>query len=202
MSADEDRIWLEALAGRADESEPSAEAQEARALRELIHGQSLDDSTTVAAVDPAREEHLIERARTAGLLPARPNPAHPAASSAPWRRWLFAPRGLLAVAALATIAIAVLVQALLPPAETFRGVAGGTVRLESRNPPALKRQLMEELDAAGVRASGYDRLGRAGIDADLPQPVSAQVRRVLERHRIPIPADGILVVEIDAPSDR
>jgi len=198
MNADKDQIWLDALAGRVDETERRAESQEAHALRELIHAQSLDDSTTVAAVDPAREEQLIERARTEGLLPAPPHPAH-RASSAPWRRRLFAPRGLLAAAALATIAIAVLVQALLPPAETFRGVAGGTVRLESRNPPALKRQLMEELDAAGVRVLGYDRLGRVGIDADLPQPVSAQVRRVLERHRIPIPADGVLVVEIDAP---
>jgi len=201
MNADEDRIWLDALAGRIDETESHVEAQEARALRELIHAQSLDDSITVAAVDPAREAQLIERARAGGLLPASPRPPLPA-SSAPWRRRLFAPRGLLAAAALGAITIGVLVQALLPPAETFRGVTGGTVRLESRNPAALKRQLTEELDTAGVHVLGFDRLGRVGIDADLPRPVSVQVRRVLERHRIPIPADGVLVVEIDAPSDR
>jgi hypothetical protein len=37
-----------------------------------------------------------------------------------------------------------------------------------------------------------------GIDADLPRPISAPVRDVLRRHRIPIPEDGALVIEIDA----
>jgi len=221
MSLQDDSAWFDALAGRASAgpaagSRHAQEAQEARALRALIHAQGLEDSAAIAAiaaiaaVDPAREAQLIERARVAGLLPTgstqapRPASAAPHAARAPraqWR-WLFAPRGALAMAALATIAIAVLVQTRSPPAETFRGMVDGTVRLEARNPTALKHQLTEELSAAGVRVLGYDRLGRVGIDADLPQPVSDPVRRVLERHHIPIPTDAALVVEIDAPSTR
>jgi hypothetical protein len=210
MSSQDDSAWLDALAGRANAgsaagAQDAQEARDARALREFIHAQSLEGSVAIAAVDPAREAELIERARVAGLLPARSPHAARTASPAPlasWRHWLLAPRGALAMVALATIAIAVLVQTRSPPAETFRGTVDGTVRLEASNPAALKRQLTEELGAAGVRVLGYDRLGRVGIDADLPQPVSDQVRRVLERHHIPIPKDAALVVEIDAPGKR
>jgi len=43
-------------------------------------------------------------------------------------------------------------------------------------------------------------LGRVGIDADLPQPLSAEVAKILQRHQIPIPSDGTLVVEIASES--
>lgn len=46
-------------------------------------------------------------------------------------------------------------------------------------------QLLDELRAAGVRATGYDQLGVEGIDADLPKPVPPRVRDVLTRHRRP-----------------
>jgi hypothetical protein len=202
MNAGDDHRWLDVLAGRDEETESTA-AQEAHALRELIRVQSVEESAAVAIVDPLREVELIDRARGAGLLPTRPTPARPTSSMAPaWRRWLFAPRGAFAAAALAVVMIAGLVRILLPPTETLRSVAGGTVRLESRDPPALKQRLIEELSASGVRVSGYERMGRVGIDADLPEPVSPQVRHVLERHHIPIPKDGVLVVEIDARTDR
>jgi hypothetical protein len=71
--------------------------------------------------------------------------------------------------------------------------------LTARDPQALKHQLTEELQAAGAKVAGYERLDRVGIDADLPQPLPAQLVRVLERHHIPIPSDGVLIVEIEAP---
>jgi hypothetical protein len=189
------------LAGGDADAELAA-GLEARALRDQIRAQLLEGSAAPAA-DPAREAKLIERARAAGLLSAPSDPSRPAVSTAPSpRRWFIAPRSVLAAGVLVAIVIAGVVRSLLPPAETFRGVAGGTVRLESRHPLALKQQLIEELSAAGVRASGYDRLGRVGIDADLPEPVSRQVRDVLERHHIPIPKDGALVVEIEPTGSR
>jgi hypothetical protein len=62
----------------------------------------------------------------------------------------------------------------------------------------MKRELTNELGAAGVTVSGYERLGRIGIDADLPQPVPASIVAILSRHQIPIPRDGVLVVEFES----
>jgi chorismate mutase len=199
MIANDDTAWLEALAGRAEEAEPAAGAHEAGVLRALIHARVLEDSPAVAPVDPAREAELIERARAEGLLPA---PTTPPAARRGWR-WLIESRGVLALAAVATVAVAVaLFRPVSPPAETVRGSENGVVRIEARDPQRLRQQLTEELRAVGVRVSGYERLGRLGLDAELPEPVSPEVRRVLERHHIPLPTDGALVVEIGVPSDR
>jgi hypothetical protein len=48
-----------------------------------------------------------------------------------------------------------------------------------------------------VRATGYESFGRQGIDADLPSPLPAEVRAVLDRHGLAAPRDNILQVEID-----
>jgi hypothetical protein len=197
MTMDEDTSWLEALAGRAERAS-SALALEALALRGFIRSQGFDGVPPVPAVDPARERELLERARREGLLP-RPA-ASAVAHAAPQRRWFADTRVTFAAAAMLLAAIGVgLWRSTAPPLETLRGVANGTVHLEARDPPALKRELIAELTAAGVRVSGYERLGHIGIDADLPQPVSSPVAAILERHHIPIPADGVLSVEIDAP---
>jgi hypothetical protein len=190
MTMDEDTSWLDALAGRTDRAS-SALVLEALALRGFIQSQEFDVAPPVPTVDPARERELLERARREGLLP-RP--------AAPPRRWFADTRVTFAAAAMVLAAIGVgLWRSTAPPVETLRGVANGTVHLQARDPPALKRELSAQLTAAGVRVSGYERLGHIGIDADLPQPVSSPVAAILERHHIPIPADGVLSVEIDAP---
>jgi hypothetical protein len=61
-------------------------------------------------------------------------------------------------------------------------------------------QILDELRAAGVRATGYDQLGIEGIDADLPEPMPPQVRDVLTRHHLSVPTNGVLRIEIAAPS--
>jgi chaperonin GroEL len=80
--------------------------------------------------------------------------------------------------------------------EGVKAVAAGM------NPMDLKRRLIEELAAARVTVSGYERFGHLGVDADLPMPIPPDVARVLERHHIPVPVDGALVVEIDPPNRR
>lgn len=191
MTMDEDTSWLDALAGRTERAS-SALALEALALRGFIQSQGFDVARPVPTVDPVRERELLERARREGLLP-RP-------AAAPPRRWFADTRVTFAAAAMVLAAIGVgLWRSTLPPVETLRSLANGTVHLEARDPPALKRELTAELTAAGVRVSGYERLGHVGIDADLPRPVSSPVAAILERHHIPIPADGVLSVEIDAP---
>jgi hypothetical protein len=210
VNLDDDTVWLDALAGRieaapsTDDAEVSrALVREAVALRELIRSQELDAAAGVPALDPEREAALIERARREGLLATSATFATAGSSAmpAPPRRRRFT-AGPLGYAAAAIVLLAIGVgfwRSLLPPAETLRGVEHGTVRLTARDPQALKRQLTEELQAAGAKVEGFERLGRAGIDADLLQPLSPELVRVLARHHIPIPSDGVLVVEIEGP---
>jgi len=162
-------------------------------LRERIREQEVEHAAageSLPEIDAVRESALIERAVAEGLLEPR----------AARNRRFAGMRFSMAAVAVLIVAVAVgLLRYTQPPTEIFRGAQNGTIRLETRDPPALKRRLIEELSAAGVEVSGYERLGHVGIDADLPQPVSPQVRQVLERHHIPVPADGTLIIEIDAP---
>jgi hypothetical protein len=192
MIDEPDDVWLEALAGRvapARVSEQSrALASEAAALREFIRAQESVSSLDVPGASAAREEELIARARRAGLLVSYSADARARPSL---RR--------LSLSAVAVLVVAVGIgvwRASLPPPALVRGVDHGTVHMEARDPAALKRQLTDELEAAGVKVSGYERLGRVGIDADLPQPLPPAVAKILERHQIPIPSDGALVLEI------
>jgi hypothetical protein len=197
--AEEDQTWLEALAGRSASGSAGTDISEAKLLRELLGAHLREDTVAVAEVDPSREAMLIARARADGLLPALPPASRPSATSrSVHRAWWLTGGGLAAAAVLATV----LLGQLRPAGETFRGMDGGTVRLESAHPQALKDDLLRELNAAGVRATGYDRLGRLGIDADLPQPLPTKVQQLLERHHIPIPKDGALAVEIESAGSR
>jgi hypothetical protein len=186
MSEEDDLHWLNALAGPPTSGSTDAVGQEARTLRGLIGAQIKEDIVAVSTMDFARESALIARAKAEGLLPPRSR-----------RPWFQAAAGLAAAALLASVFIG-LYRTSLPPSETFRGVQDGTVRLTSKDPSALKQQIIRELRAAGVPAEGYERLGRSGVDAELQKPISASARAVLERHHIPVPQDGALVIEIDA----
>ncbi len=184
---DEDESWLESLAGRTVTGDEHA-VREAKLLREQIHAHRMPAAATVAPIDAKREEALIARARAEGVLPQTPARA---------RRL---PSWLLAAAALAGVALLVGVwRTASPPDVVVRGVASGVVRLESSQPKKLHQRLLQELTAAGARAKPYERFGRLGIDAELPQPVTPALRELLERRHIAVPPDGALVIEITSP---
>jgi hypothetical protein len=154
--------------------------------------------TDVPAADAAREAELIARARREGLIgqgPAR-EPDRRTTRFAGFPGW----RGGLAVAAVAALAVGLgLFLRTTPEVETVRSSPDGIVRLESADPAALKRALIEDLRAASVAVEGYEMLGRQGVDADLPQPLAPEVRQVLEKYRIEPPVNGMLRVEITMP---
>ena len=200
-SDEEDDTWFEALAGRAPGGQGAT--REASALRAaLLHGAAPDStlSSTAAAnessPDAAREVRLLERARAAGLLEPRRGLAH--------RRTFWSWPGFGAITALACAAvIAVIVLRPVRVTEVSRGaVVSGVFVLRSADPARVQRDLLGELRAAGVTAAGYERLGREGIDADLPRPLPERVRATLERHHIPLPADGTLQIEIVPPATQ
>jgi hypothetical protein len=191
MPEEDDKAWLDALAGRGAPSLSRAADQEVRMLREGINSIIREGDGGTVGVDPAREAALIARARREGLLPERPS------RGLSRRAWSIASGALAAVALLASVVVG-LYRNSLPPAQTYRGAQSGVVRLQATDPAAFQRQLIGELRDAGVQVAGYQRLGRYGIDADLPTPVPAAVQELLQRHRVPLPANGALAIEIDS----
>jgi hypothetical protein len=193
---DEDtEVWLEALAGRAAANDRRAPVLEARALRERLLRMPQPAAPLEPTQDGRREAALLELARREGLLAER-------IKDRPWRGrlGLFAAwpaLGALTALACSAVAIAILLHPSRPQA--VRGAPEELVMLSAADPVRLKNELLAELKAAGVQATGYERLGREGVDADLPQPVPARVRAVLARHHLEVPRDGVLRIEI-APS--
>ncbi len=193
---DDDDVWVDTLAGRATTDPKAAAAYEAQWLREAILRQRKTQVADIPARDPQRELELLARAQNEGLIdPAR------LAARARWPGALTTRAAMLAYAAtLACVAIA-LAMFLRPAAELerVRGGSDGTALIEAADPVALKAELLTELRAAGVSATGYERFGVQGIDADLPQPIPEPVRAVLKKHHLDVPADGVLKIEITRP---
>jgi hypothetical protein len=149
-------------------------------------------------VDPVRESELIARARREGLL----GPQTPAAE--PKALWL-RPRWRMAMPTAAVILIAAGIgfwQLPLKQPEAVRGIDHGTTHIQAPDPKAFRRQLTEELQAAGATVTGYERFGRLGMDVDLPKPLPREIAEILERHHIPVPSDDVLVIEVEAPISR
>ncbi|MGH8287308.1 MAG: hypothetical protein ACRETT_16290 [Steroidobacteraceae bacterium] len=185
-----DDDWLDALAGR-ERSENTAAAREARQLRAAIRARPSIDDPDVLAEDDERAAELIDRARREGLL-KRKEVAHLATRTRRWRS--------LAAAAIACLAVAFVWQ-MRPGGEApvIRGQPDAIHRVQAEDPARLQREIIEALAGAGVDAAGYENLGRQGIDAELPEPLTSQVREVLERFDLPEPVDGVLRVEIAEP---
>ena len=183
--SDDDLQWLEALSGR--DGPASSTRREALALRTALKRMESAEAAVTPSDDVSnrsRENTLIARARHEGLLPAA-TPRRLAGWKVPLAAGILLAFG------------AVMVTQLRDPAGTpvLRGEEG-IVRLESIDPTALKQILLAELRAAGASATGYESLDVSGIDADLPLPLSAELKRVLEAHGIPEPEDGVLHIEI------
>jgi len=193
---DEDtELWLQALAGRAAVDDRRPPVLEAQALRDTLLRMPQPEATLEPSEDQAREAALLELARRQGLLADR-------IEGRGWRARLgilatWPGLGVLTALACSALVIAILLRPSRAP-EAVRGAPEALVVLTAANPVQLKQDLLAELRASGVRATGYERLGREGIDADLPQPVPDRVRAVLSRHHIEIPRDGVLRIEIAA----
>ncbi len=199
---EEDDLWFDSLAGRSpDAAGANSDAPEgAAAKRSRAEGASLREALCtqaqqpieVDALDPGREAALIARAREEGVLaPWTPAARLHGPGAKRWTSWL-------AAAALACIGVGLTLQwtnRSMPP--VVRGASTGIVRLRAPDPVSLKRELMQELESAGVQATGYESFGRLGIDADLPTPLPEAVRAVLARHGIAPPRDSVLQVEIE-----
>jgi hypothetical protein len=190
VTSDDDQDWLDALAGRTAAAGASAAAAEGELMRRGVLASRrapLSHETPVASADLGREAALISRATSEGLFPA--------ASSRRWARATWRP--LLAAATLAAVAFGIAWQfRATQEAAIVRDAQPEPVRLEAARPRELQQQILTELRAVGVDATGYESLDVHGIDADLPRPMSPEVERVLRSHGVPLPADDVLRIEI------
>ena len=194
---DEDRDWLDALAGRTTAGCDRPAAREAKRLRDFIQHNVRAPDVAVPAHDAQREAQLLERAQREGLIdPAQLTRRRPRLVGATrGGGWIALAAGLVGIAA----ALALLLRGT-PRTEHLRGAHESVSRIETADPTALKMEILDELRAAGVHAKGYETLGIEGIDARLPQPVPPQIRSVLTRHHLRVPDNGVLRIEIAAQS--
>lgn len=185
MNDDDVQEWLDALAGRDAAATPTG--REARALRTALQATAMSAAavTPFSPRDIHREQLLLERAAREGVIARAPRRSP---------RWVLP----LAASIFVAFAVGVFVRLQLPP-EIVRGDEAGVIRLTSSEPAALKQEILTALRSVGVEATGYEALGVHGIDADLPQPPSDELRRVLRQFAIREPADGVLRVEIRKP---
>jgi hypothetical protein len=196
VNSDDD--WLDALAGR-----PPRTGADAAARREaswLRHAQRLWPAEP-PALQPAAEAALLGRARAEGLFRPRGWLAACPGCSERWRRWLATPwRSGAAGLVLASVLVAFIAVPLWqsPPEDTvLRAGPDGLLLLRDGQPQARRDRLADALQAAGLPVQRYERLGRYGIDAELPQPPPAAVAAVLRAERIAVPA-GPLRIEVEA----
>ncbi|HPF26862.1 MAG TPA: hypothetical protein PK159_09745 [Steroidobacteraceae bacterium] len=189
--------WLAGLAGRASIDATPA-SREGRLLRQALVTQLSARTDMGTADDPPadREQRLavlLEKARAAGLLTADTSGSAVRLPTGRRMRWR-------AAAAATIVALAVAITWLVTPAPEslpVRTADDGIVRLQADDPLALKQQLLQSLRAAGVVATGYESFGRHGVDAELPSPLTADVRALLRRYGLRAPPDGVLRVEIE-----
>lgn len=202
----DDEDWFEAVAGRPRPGTDPATLLEATWLRAAVRTwpRDLPDATWPADAPDA----LVARARADGVLA----PGWCAGCGARWRRWVEAfgrgPRwtGALGLAA-AALGVAVVLGVWRPAHEpaggesvpVLRGApADGVWLLQSADPAALRERIAGELQAAGVTGlRRYERLGRLGLDADLPTPPSPALLDALRRLGVQPGADGGLRVEVE-----
>lgn len=186
-------VWFDALAGR--DTVGGGATNEARALRAALRARSAIDEPglqrELAASDADRGAELLAKARRDPILGPLLARGRRGLARRAWG-------GLLA-AGLAGIAIA-LVWTLRPTTEApvYREAPDQIHRMVAADPRALRDEIAQALSAAGIEVVTYERFGREGLDAELPRPVTAPVRSILVRYRIPEPADGVLRIEIES----
>ena len=203
----DDQAWLDALAGRdtfagratvgeRTEGARTATLNEARALRAALLARApIDELSLQREIDrdgETRAAQLLARARRDEIL--APALARARGTAPRQRTWHW---GALLAAGIAGLAMA-LVWTLRPTVEApvIRSTPDAIFRMVAEDPTALRREIVNALRAVGVEATIYERFGRAGLDADLPHPLTPAVRAVLERFGIPLPEGGVLRIEI------
>lgn len=200
---DDDERWFELLAGRNVGDVRPSTRREAAWLRAAL----LNYPPTApqgAVPDPVqRVQRLLEKAAAAGVI--GPPPAPPAGRWMRLRAWWSQPgaslrRGGLGIAVAGVLATVLLRQAWEPPGEQAVIERGPALQQVFDADPAARRdQLLRALQAAGLDAHPFERLGRLGVDVALPVPLAPAQARALAAQGLRVPAGPALQVELLPP---
>jgi hypothetical protein len=190
----DDDAWIESLAGRPGGGSAATQA-EAALLRAAMRRWPAPAPVATPAV-----ETLVERARTEGLFAARRRWC--AGCAERWRRWRDSPTHWAgAGVALASLAVAwfVVEPLLVMPVDdgAVQRAREGVQLRRVADPAAARERLAARLATAGVTVHRYERLGRYGIDADLPQRPPPAVAALLRDEGLAQAGDGSLRVEFE-----
>lgn len=199
MEADDDQRWLDVLAGRIPPRADDAVMQQAQALRIALRATPQPLPAGELSSADQRITQLLARARAQGVLnpPARPR-LLPAFLDGLWSirgPWVAPAMGLVLVAGLLS---------LWWPAHqesgneaVLRGAPPAVQHLPSSDPLASQAALADALQRAGAQVQPFERLGRHGLDIELPQPLPATLRQLLQQHGLQTPTGTALVIEFD-----
>lgn len=203
----DDEAWLALLAGRRAPEALAATRHEAAWMRAALLAYRAQAPAGGPAPAEQRVQRLLARAREAGVLA----PARPAAAPAlPWHRRLAAlftgpalgPLGL-GLAALLMSAVLLLPGVREPGTgaplteEALRGPA--LQRVVTPEPRARRDAMLQALQAAGLDARAFERLGRPGLDVALPVPLPEAQARALHAQGLQVPGGPVLQVEFVGP---
>lgn len=189
----DDESWLDGVAGRDNDS---ADARDGQQLRRAMQKRAIV-KTSEPVSSRSREAELIARAsrETNDVHQSRP---HRKRDKPQMINWLFGAGGMVALASIALLVIAAGIYMSIPQEEALRGTSLPDLRIVADDPPALRIAITEALLDAGVDVEGVSILGDEFVAADLPQPLTADVKRILAEFDLPEPAGGELRVRISS----
>jgi hypothetical protein len=196
----DDLDWMAAIGGRPRPGTDPRTLLEATLLRAAARAWTPRPLPAEAWADST--EPLLVRARREGLLTERPSWC--AGCAERWRRWRERPwtSGSLGLALAAVFAV--LVFGVLPPRDDGRDTAvqrsspaDGVWLLRGDSPQAQRDRIADDLAAAGLVVRRYERLGRHGLDAEVPAAQASAVAPALRRHGVQAGPDGVLRIEVE-----
>lgn len=213
----DDQHWFDLMAGRAvPDAHGRTRADTAWLRAALLAYRARPPAGQMPAAEQ-RIERLLGRAVQAGVLPpspaAQPAPSQPAVPSrrpAWWRQLFGSPaRGASRPAIGWALAPALVVVALVgtvllrqtdPPAERPDVERGPALQqISAADPAQRQQQLVQALRAAGLDAQPFERLGRRGVDIELPVPLPPPQAQALQREGLRAPEGPNLIVEVLPP---